>query len=138
MRNAQIVFETTLVAEECCACGMVFALPHTIQLRLKKSHDTFYCPAGHGQHYIGETDEERLAKEVERYKRLWKDEERYASTVVAERNAAQRSLKATKAAHTRTKNRIANGVCPCCHRSFANMQRHMQTKHPQYALEEQS
>lgn len=27
--------------------------------------------------------------------------------------------------------RIHNGVCPCCNRSFVNLQRHMKTKHPE-------
>lgn len=39
----------------------------------------------------------------------------------------------TKGVVTRTRNRIANGVCPCCDRSFTNLQRHMASKHPDYA-----
>ncbi len=31
---------------------------------LRKSHNWFYCPAGHVQHYIGESDEERLKREL--------------------------------------------------------------------------
>jgi hypothetical protein len=135
MRNVQITFETTLVAEECISCGVMFALPYTLQVQLKKSHATFYCPSGHGQVYSGETDAERLAKEVEKYKKLWKQEQNYAAGALEERNTAQRSLKATKAAHTRTKNRIANGVCPCCNRSFANLGEHMHMEHPTYTTE---
>jgi hypothetical protein len=26
--------------------------------------------------------------------------------------------------------RVGNGVCPCCTRSFTNLRRHMATKHP--------
>jgi hypothetical protein len=135
MRDSQIVFATTLVAEECITCGVVFALPHTLQLQLEKSHATFYCPSGHGQVYSGETDAERLAKEAEKYKKLWKQEQDYAAGALEERNAAQRSLKATKAAHTRTKNRIANGVCPCCRRNFPNLSEHMHMEHPTYTEE---
>jgi hypothetical protein len=136
VRNTQIVFETTLVVEECISCGTVFALSHTLQLQLKKSHATFYCPSGHGQVYAGETDAERLAKEAEKYKKLWKQEQAYAANALEERNAAQRSLKATKGVLTRTKNRIANGVCPCCNRSFANLNEHMHMEHPEYTKEE--
>src|SRR5690606_15231496 len=28
--------------------------------------------------------------------------------------------------------RFANGVCPCCNRSFTNVARHMRTQHPDY------
>jgi hypothetical protein len=117
---------------------MVFALSHTFQLQLKRSHATFYCPSGHPQCYPSETDAERLTKEVEKYRKLLKQEQAYAAGAIAERNAAQRSLVATKAAHTRTKNRIANGVCPCCNRSFANLGEHMHMEHPDYTKEEKS
>jgi hypothetical protein len=135
-RTTQIAFETLLAVEECCSCGMVFALPHAMQLRLKKSHEWFYCPAGHTQHYTGQSDAEKAQAEAEKYKRLWKEEQRYAADVLSERNAAQRSLSATKGVLTRTKNRIAHGVCPCCNRSFVQLEKHMTTKHPEYTKEE--
>lgn len=28
--------------------------------------------------------------------------------------------------------RAANGVCPCCHRTFKQLARHMKTKHPDF------
>ena len=28
--------------------------------------------------------------------------------------------------------RARNGVCPCCHRSFANVKKHMDNRHPTY------
>lgn len=41
-----------------------------------------------------------------------------------------RQLSAARGQVTRIKNRVGNGVCPCCNRSFGNLHRHMQTKHP--------
>ena len=35
----------------------------------------------------------------------------------------------------RIEKRVANGVCPCCHRQFVQLTRHMKNKHPEY-LEE--
>ena len=32
--------------------------------------------------------------------------------------------------------RIKNGVCPCCKRHFTNLERHMHTKHPEFAATE--
>ena len=29
--------------------------------------------------------------------------------------------------------RTGNGVCPCCKRSFTNLRRHMNTKHPNFS-----
>lgn len=38
---------------------------------------------------------------------------------------------------TKLKKRIANGVCPCCKRSFCNLAAHMKTQHPEYTKEEE-
>jgi hypothetical protein len=37
-----------------------------------------------------------------------------------------------KGKHTQLKKRVANGVCPCCHRSFVALRRHIETKHPEF------
>ena len=131
-----ITLETTLELITCVRCGVAFAVPADMLDRRRHDHDTFYCPNGHNLSFPQQSDAEKAQAEAEKYKRLWKQEQAYASDVLSERNAAQRSLKAMKAAHTRTKNRIANGVCPECHRSFVQLQRHMQTKHPEYTKEE--
>ncbi|MFB3077027.1 MAG: hypothetical protein ACE1Y4_03380 [Lysobacterales bacterium] len=50
----------------------------------------------------------------------------------ADLEATELSRRAHKAAATRIKNRVARGVCPCCNRSFTNLHRHMESKHPNY------
>jgi hypothetical protein len=42
---------------------------------------------------------------------------------------AQASARAYKGHNTRIKNRIKNGVCPFCNRSFADVRAHMASKH---------
>ena len=42
-------------------------------------------------------------------------------------------LSAQKGVTTRLKNRVQKGVCPCCNRYFAQLQRHMTTQHPNFA-----
>jgi hypothetical protein len=51
----------------------------------------------------------------------------------ADRNQAKRSLAAQKGVTTRIKRRVANGVCPCCKRTFQDLARHMAGQHPRYA-----
>lgn len=46
--------------------------------------------------------------------------------------AAQQDHEATRAKLVRDRARFANGVCPCCNRSFENVARHMRTQHPDY------
>jgi hypothetical protein len=48
--------EVTLVQETCCACGIAFWMESKFQQRLREEKRSFYCPNGHGQHYLGEAD----------------------------------------------------------------------------------
>jgi uncharacterized Zn finger protein (UPF0148 family) len=133
-----ITLETTLELHNCPVCGVAYAGPAQLFESRRADHGSFYCPNGHSLSYPQQSDAEKAQAEAEKYKKLWKQEQKYAADVLNERNAAQRSLRATKGVLTRTKNRIANGVCPCCNRSFAQLERHMQTKHPEYTKEETS
>lgn len=45
---------------------------------------------------------------------------------------AQESAKKANSKIAQMKKRTANGVCPCCTRSFTNLQRHMKSQHPDY------
>ena len=124
-----MVATSTLVVETCCSCGTAFAMEESLrQSLIRKKGEAFFCPNGHSQSYTGETIEKKYEKirrelENERSSKKWWQEE-------AEKKA--RSLSATKGQLTKTKNRIAKGVCPCCNRQFINLQRHMETKHPKY------
>lgn len=118
----------------CYLCGVLFGMEAGYDDRRIQDHRTFYCPNGHDQHYIGKT-----AVQIAH-------EERDAARSLAERESNRRRAAERKAEHerrvaaahkgwnTRIRNRIANGVCPCCNRSFVNVQRHMQTQHPDFAI----
>ncbi len=119
-----------------CWCGCRHAVPselHDYQLR---QHDrgvkySIYCPHGHSYIQAGESRSDKLQRELTRtMQRL--------DQVLADRNnersarqAVQRQLTAQQAATKRIRNRVQNGVCPCCNRHFVNLERHMQTKHPE-------
>lgn len=133
MRGTEVTFKLTFVIEECCDCGVAFAIPDTLQAQLLKSHRSFYCPNGHSQSYTGESKEEKLARELEAARIELKRAEYRTQSERIDRERAQRELTTTKKELTRTKKRTANGVCPCCHRAFVSLQRHMATKHPEYA-----
>lgn len=115
-----------LVVEHCCACGMAFAMSADYERRRRDDHRNFYCPAGHIQHYTGDTEEQRQRKRADRL-------ERQLANRDEDLRATRASLIATKGVLTKTKRRVANGVCPCCTRTFANLQRHMANQHPDYA-----
>lgn len=116
-----------LVVEECCNCHVLFAIPEDMQRRLRETHHSFYCPNGHSQSYTDKTEAQKLQAQLQAERertQFWRDEE----------GRTKKALTATKGQLTKTKNRVANGVCPCCHRSFVQLERHMSTKHPEFAV----
>lgn len=126
----------TISIHDCCTCGGPIALTLDQQRSLRKSHKSFYCPMGHEQHFAGKSNEERLKEQLEAANA--RAEANMARARAAE-DATQRAEyreRAQKAAKTRIKNRVGKGVCPCCNRSFADLARHMASKHPGFASEE--
>lgn len=90
----------------------------------------WFCPNGHSRHY---TQGEQEKNEIANLRNRLDVSESRARHLEDQKRATERSLIATKAAHTRTKNRIARGVCTECSRTFENLQRHYQSKHPELA-----
>lgn len=130
---ATVAISTTLETETCCACGMLFAMPGEIQRLRRRDHDWFYCPAGHSQHYAAESDvakAERLLREEQQ--KLARERQQHDQTKARARDAEEKAESAIKK-NLRHRKRAANGVCPCCKRSFTALARHMKTKHPTYA-----
>jgi hypothetical protein len=59
-----------------------------------------------------------------------------AARLEDEAAAARRREIAAKGQLTKHRKRSAAGTCPCCNRTFANMGRHMKTKHPEFVEEQ--
>ncbi len=109
---------------ECGGCGIPFYVP-TNWLKAKvQSKGSFSCPNGCSRVFCGKTDAEKLKEQLELQRKeneavqqqlqdRWLD-------ALGEKNKLEKQLK-----------RIHKGVCPCCNRSFQNLQRHMATKHPE-------
>jgi len=118
------VFKDTvnLVTEECYKCGATFAFPEEIYNRCLRNHNRlFYCPNGHGQVYNGITDEQKLRERLEQEQRRVVEIETRANRVSGN--------------YSRMRKRIANGVCPCCNRTFQNLLNHMRKEHPDFSNE---
>lgn len=128
---------TTLVICTCPACGVRHAIPADLNHQAKLSRGQLgrqiYCPNGHSWHYTGKTDadREREAREAAERQVLYLQNRRTELETRLEH--AKHEIRGQKAAKTRIKNRIAKGVCPCCNRTFQDLQRHMTTQHPEFA-----
>lgn len=113
----------------CCSCNFTFALEQKTVKNLRNTHTTFYCPScGRSQYFSTKTEKEKLKAELER--------ERARNASLKEQNEHyQNSARSYKGHTTRIKNRIVNGVCPCCNRTFQDLQRHMKNQHPNYGTD---
>lgn len=112
--------------ETCCNCGMAFAMVTEFRRKCLNNHNiSFFCPAGHGQHYTGQNEAQRLQRELERERELLASSKAHTEKVKGD-------LSRITKAHKRMRVRVANGVCPCCNRSFTNLRDHMKTQHAEF------
>lgn len=109
----------------CSECGVHHAAPSNFVRARRETGGTFYCPNGHSQVYK-KSEVQRLREQLEAETR----ERQHAQTALAQE---QRRVIAYKGRLKSAQRRIANGVCPCCKRTFKNLARHMSGKHPHYA-----
>ncbi len=126
-----------------CWCGCVHAVPENLrneQLRQfndgYKSVMSLYCPMGHPYSPAGEPECVRLKRRIER-ERADADRQRMEAQRQRERaNTNERRRAAQQGANTKLKKRVANGVCPCCNRTFKDLARHMAGQHPEFTQDE--
>lgn len=113
-----------------CWCGMCHAVPAELRRHQLRQHEngrppvSIYCPLGHTYVPSGEST-------VERLQRVVKLEAEARARLAAELDQAEASARGYKGAATRARNRTI-ATCPCCNRSFVQLRRHLETKHPEY------
>ena len=137
MTESAVVLSIRFHTVICYKCSVTFAVDEHIRKRWIERGDTFWCPNGHDQHY-SESDISKLKSELAREKSRREFYERNAASERTAREMTQRQLIAQKAAKTRLRNRIRNGVCPCCTRSFMNLKAHIKTQHPDFQPDDES
>lgn len=122
----------------CCeaGCGAIIIMPADEMERYRDDHTPFYCYKGHNQHFPQKSDKEKLREKLaaaEKREASAKKREEWAKKDLQHEKNSNRALKGVV---TRTKNRIKNGVCPCCNRTFKNLADHMKGQHPDYGADE--
>ena len=123
---ASVVENQWLATETCYTCHMLFAMPKALQEKRREDGKIFYCPAGHGQHYKpGNSEQDRLKRELDRERQIREAAE-------ARAGKAEQNLSQVARAHRKMRQRVMNGVCPCCNRSFGNLREHMKTEHADF------
>jgi hypothetical protein len=135
---------TRFIEIRCCQCDEIFGMCGATYQTLERSGATWHCPFGHRQHFTlgpSEADKLRAAlqkqeQETRKAREEAERERRWRLEGQEQRQHLERRLAATRGVNTRMRNRVANGVCPCCNRTFVNLARHMSTKHKGFVAEE--
>jgi hypothetical protein len=110
-------------------CHVQFAISADFDKRKRTDHQDFYCPNGHNMAYGGKTRAEKERDQAQlRATRL----QAQLDQAESEKRNLTRQRTALKGQLTKSKKRSANGLCPCCNRSFKQLRRHMANKHPEY------
>lgn len=127
LKYVSVLFHLT----NCATCKIPFYLPDTVYDRVKSNGQGFYCPNGHPS-YFTDTAETRLKRELanEKQRREWAEKRRDEYLESAKRS--EHRANGYKGAITKIKNRVGNGVCPCCQRTFKQLSAHMKHKHPDW------
>jgi len=126
--------------DRCLKCGVGIWLTDQQYDSLIRSHQTYYCIWGHGQHYTTDMGEAaQLRRERDKLKqneaRLIEERDMAQRNAVRQRERAEHNLKSARAykgVATKIKKRVVAGVCPCCNRHFRELEAHMATQHPTY------
>lgn len=114
-----------------CWCGINHAVPEDLRdYQLRQFHDGrevtgIHCPLGHSHVPAGKPKHERLQEALDR-------ERARAGRLASERDQAAASARAYKGVATKARKRSGAGLCPCCNRSFSQLRRHMEAKHPDF------
>lgn len=121
LRNNQSIAIDTELVTTTCWCGVHLAIPRNLWRWARgDEHNAVFCPLGH-EFVYGDSDRKKLEAAEARERHL-KDQ----------LEAAAADAEATRVKLIRDRHRFANGVCPCCNRSFENVARHMRTQHPDF------
>lgn len=129
MRESAVALEIKITAMDCANCGMVFGVTDEFSRHRRQDGGRFYCPNGHGNAF-GETETDKVRKELDATRRREELVQESYKRETTKRQAAERSLAATRGQVTQLRKRAQAGVCPYgCRRHFADVEWHVATKH---------
>jgi len=117
-----------------CWCGMKHAVPEELRehqlVRFNNGRTpvSICCPLGHLHIPAGKSKVDQVQESLDR-------ERNARARANARADQAEASASAYKGVATKARKRAAAALCPCCDRSFVQLRRHLETKHPGYTGE---
>jgi len=122
---------------ECKSCGVIATAPKVLRDEHRRVGGYCFCPNGHqwGWHKE-ESEEARIRRERDRFAQQIAQRDDDLRIETARRETAEREVTAARKKLASLKKRAAAGVCPCCNRTFIELQKHMASKHPTFRAED--
>lgn len=121
------------IVNQCGTCAVWHTIPKIIYDSYHAEGGFWHCPNGH-QRGFRKGEDERKQEEVRLERdRLKQERAQLQDEIAAQKRKADEAKQRAHEAEKKFLNarrRHAAGVCPCCNRTFTNVQRHMKTKHP--------
>ena len=125
-KNITIIAGERHVINQCGTCAVWHTIPEIVYNCYRAEGGFWHCPNGH-QRGFRKGEDEIKQEEIRRERdRLKQDAARLETEAQEQRLRAEAAEKQV----IQIKRRAAAGVCPCCNRTFLNVQRHMKSKHP--------
>jgi hypothetical protein len=130
MTEIRFAIRQEMILYRCWSCDVMYAVTKEFDRRRREDKQRFYCPNGHGAAYKeSEADRLRRERDILQQQIARAEDERSAAwraeaEAITARKKVERELK-------RTMTRAGAGVCPCCNRTFQQLARHMQSRHPE-------
>ena len=110
---------TKLTELQCGSCGVFHAIPRKMYETCRDEGGFWHCPNGHSRGW----SEGSIYRERDRLKQKVAEMDDEVSALRLAKEAAEKKL-------ITARRRAVAGVCPCCTRTFTDVQRHMKSKHP--------
>ena len=122
-----VIQSVAINAHDCPSCGVIYGIAEDYEKRRREDGATWYCPNGHTVTYNG--TRQQLEKKLAQAEDRLKAEQGWAAVLSGKLETERKGHAATKGQLTKTRNRVAKGLCMVCRRHFMNVQRHMETQH---------
>lgn len=97
-------FDIEFIQLQCGECSIPFAISRAHFDRLHQTHKSFWCPNGHERHYPGESDEEKLKRQLAQEKRSKNEALHCCTELTKENEKLEYSNRGYKGKFTQMKN----------------------------------